>query len=344
MKNSSIQGLRGIAAMIVFFSHALLIPELYLNDMKQSPLHIFFDGQISVMVFIALSGFFYYNKNISNLSDYVSFIKKKAIRIYIPYFLITVLAFILLRIYATIPYNESYFTEWGNSFWKINVSFLELLKQCSILWPHNADLINPPSWYLSIEVRLFLLIPLLLFLLNKHKIIARITMMVFIILMCFGIFKYIGACLCGYFAHSFGDYLISKRPQFVKNTYLKITLLLISLLFLNINNEFIIPLQVSYVLQAIGAAMIVAVAYRFKSKLLSNRFVVWLGNISYEFYLVHFVVLLSLRPYYHCGICYIIISLFITLFISYIIQKLSTIITKFVEFSFNKNNINIFSR
>lgn len=336
MRNLSIQGLRGIAAMIVFFSHALLIPELNLNEIKESPLHLFFDGQISVMVFIALSGFFYYNKNVSSISDYISFVRKKAVRIYVPYLLITVLAFFLLRFYVTIPYNQTCFTEWGNSFWRTKVSFLELVKQCSVLWPHNADLLNPPSWYLAIEVRLFLIIPLLLFLLNKYKNLARIIIIGFIGLMCSGVLKYIGACLCGYLAHSILDYLIKKKPSFIENIFFKLTLCLISLFLLNINNEFVVPLQVSYVLQAIGAAIIVAIVYCSESKLLSNRILVWLGNISYELYLVHFVVLLSLRPYYHGGVSYVLISLVITLLGSFIIQKVSSIITKLVELPFNK--------
>lgn len=320
MRNLSIQGLRGIAALIVFFSHALLIPEFHLESIKESPLHFFFDGQISVMVFIVLSGFFFYNKNVDDFRGYLTTVKRKAIRIYMPYVFITILAFFLLNICCKIPYNHSDFTVWGNSFWLTDVSFIELLKQCSILWPHDADLINPPSWYLAIEVRLFILIPLLLFLERKNNQLSRFVMLCFVVMMVAGILKFVGACLCGYFAHFFLDYAAKKAPQFLDKKIIKVFLALLSLFLLNINNEFNVQLNVSYSLQAIGAALLVAIVYSTDLKLLSNKAAVWLGNISYEFYLVHFIVILALRPLYHDGISYTIVTLLISLILAYCVS------------------------
>lgn len=71
-KNLSIQGLRGIAALIVFFSHALCFPNSdVIIKLKDSPLHLFFDGQIAVMIFIAISGFFYYKTSGPSLKTYM---------------------------------------------------------------------------------------------------------------------------------------------------------------------------------------------------------------------------------------------------------------------------------
>ncbi len=333
MRNLSIQGLRGIAALVVFFSHALLIPELHLEEIKQSPLHLFFDGQISVIIFIVLSGFFYYNKSVTRFSDYITVVKKKALRIYLPYLFITVIAFLLLKYCSSISYNHSNFTDWGNSFWGSDVSAIELLKQCTVLWPHNADLINPPSWYLAIEVRLFLIIPLLLMLDAKCPSLNKLIMIVFIGCMGIGVMKFVGACLCGYFSHMIMCYFNKQKPLILNTRYLKLLLSIVALFLLNINNEFAISERISYVLQALGASILVAVAYNSSIKLLTNKIIVWFGNISYELYLVHFVVLLALRPWYHNGLSYIMLSLSITLIVSFCINKLCSTIIKTIESS-----------
>ena len=60
----SIQGLKGIAALMVYFSHALCMSISPLNHLNDTPLHIFYDGQIAVVIFIVISGFFYYKKDL----------------------------------------------------------------------------------------------------------------------------------------------------------------------------------------------------------------------------------------------------------------------------------------
>lgn len=71
MKNLSIQGLRGIAALMVFLSHALCFPNYQISGIQHSPWHLFFDGQIAVMIFIAISGFFYYKQLTPSLKTYM---------------------------------------------------------------------------------------------------------------------------------------------------------------------------------------------------------------------------------------------------------------------------------
>ena len=241
-----------------------------------------------------------------------------------------VLSYFLLKICIQIPYNHDYFTEWGNSFWTNNISFIELIKQCTILWPHNSDLLNPPSWYLAVEVRLFLIIPLLLFIKNKSKSIGLFIMIIFILAMFCGYIKYVGACLLGYFSHMAIDYLSIHKPSVLSIKNL-VALCILAFLCLNINNEILIPNNISYVIQAIGAAILLSVVYKSNILLLTNRFVKWLGDISYEFYLTHFVVLLSLRPIYNScggGISFILLSFIISIIISYFINVVSTIIIK----------------
>ena len=124
MRNLSIQGLRGIAAIIVFFSHTLLflnIPQIL--PIKNSFFHIFFDGQISVMVFIAMSGFFYMKSDSFSFYSYFSVVKKKTIRIFVPYVIAMTFGAILCN--SRIDFCMNNFSSWANSFWKTNITLLE---------------------------------------------------------------------------------------------------------------------------------------------------------------------------------------------------------------------------
>ena len=59
-----IQSLKGIAAIMVFLSHSLhQFPNKTIETLHDSCLHFFFDGQIAVIIFMAISGFFYYKPN-----------------------------------------------------------------------------------------------------------------------------------------------------------------------------------------------------------------------------------------------------------------------------------------
>ena len=56
--NYNIQYLRGICALVVFFSHALNIFKIdWVQYLMPTPFHFFFDGQWAVIFFFTLSVF-----------------------------------------------------------------------------------------------------------------------------------------------------------------------------------------------------------------------------------------------------------------------------------------------
>ena len=96
----SIQGLKGIAAFVVFLSHVFMTYKSDLvTSLKYSPFHFFFDGECSVMIFFAISGFFYYNSKPSSISSYFSGVKKKIIKIYPPYIIIMMIGYFFLHLF-----------------------------------------------------------------------------------------------------------------------------------------------------------------------------------------------------------------------------------------------------
>ena len=73
-------------------------------------------------------------------------------------------------------------------------------------------------------------------------------------------------------------------------------LVLFSLLLLNIKNLSLnLQNNIELVIQAFGAVIIVILAFKNNFCFLSWKCLVNRGNISYEFYLVHFIILLSFR-------------------------------------------------
>lgn len=94
-------------------------------------------------------------------------------------------------------------------------------------------------------------------------------------------------------------------------SYLISFLLIISVFLLNIRNEIpCISENVSFALQALGGAILVWLVFIDEFRVLSCKWLVMFGNISYEFYLIHFVFLLYFRSFY--------IDTFFYLFISFI--------------------------
>lgn len=215
MKIDAIQGLRGIAALMVFFSHAFCMPKSCLTDLIDTPWHIFFDGQIAVMLFFVVSGFFYYKENMKpSVKTYAKGIKNKIFRIFPAYIITMIIGYILCNI--QLNYESILFTDWANKFWLNKIDVIELLKQITVVWPHDADLINPPTWYIEMEVRLFLVIPIIIMLCNT-KYTNWFIILPLIFLSIYGgesLFFY-AACMCGCISKVIYNNLI--RINFIYN-------------------------------------------------------------------------------------------------------------------------------
>lgn len=160
-KNHSIQALRAVAAMMVFLSHSLMmINNSTIEWLHGTPLHFFFDGQCAVVFFMVLSGFFYYKSEQFTFRKYANGIKKKVLKIYPSHILMIAIGVLLCNL--GLSYKGTIYTDWSNSFWTEHIGIGETIKQMLIIMPRtNSYLVNSPVWYLVVEVRMFLLMPLL---------------------------------------------------------------------------------------------------------------------------------------------------------------------------------------
>ncbi len=112
-----------------------------------------------------------------------------------------------------------------------------------------------------------------------------------------------------------------NRPQFKIALYNYI-LLLIGLILLDVRNfHTTIPFLLIYAIQAVGASIVLLLAYNGQIHFFNNRIVVWLGNMSYEFYLLHFIILLVFRYVELNMFIYILICLVVTSVSAFILNR-----------------------
>lgn len=300
--NSGIQLLKFIAAVMVFNSHAFdTCPNEIIGYLHKSPFHLFFDGQVAVVIFFVVSGFFSYKEGVVTWRGYINGIWRKVCRIYPAAIITLIIAFLLCNMQRS--FNDSYYTEWFGSFWNSEVSLFELLKHCTFLLPVDTHLLDPPTWYLFVEVRMFILLPLIFSILNKPDKWFFWLIVVLVTYIPRGLpfsLSHLPCFLVGALARKYLSYFqdLIYDTKGLLNCRIMIFLFAIALFCLDANNIFdIIPSHYIELVQALGATILVVSLFLFASRKWHSNLICFLGNISYEFYLIHFVVLLTLRNF-----------------------------------------------
>ena len=87
-------------------------------------------------------------------------------------------------------------------------------------------------------------------------------------------------------------------------------------------------------LSCIGASILIIILYNTKIIFLQKKVFQFLGHISYELYLCHFIVLLALKPFIN-NIALTVVSLMISILLAYISNR---IITNFSCYGNKRNN------
>ena len=99
--------------------------------------------------------------------------------------------------------------------------------------------------------------------------------------------------------------------------------ILVGLFLLNIRNEFVFKTtELSNAIQAVGASILLVYSYYIGGGFLKHKILVFLGDISYEIFLVHSIVLLFLRCFIEDYNLYVFISFLITIQCSIFIKKI----------------------
>lgn len=323
-KNLQLQSLKGIAAVIVYCSHSFnQFPTDVTHWFRDTGLNFIYDGQLSVMFFMLLSGYFYFKERpvILNFKNYMWGVKRKVFRIYPVHIVTITLGFILCNNYWGIEPDR--YSSWAEKFWNSPVDIIEYIRQCTILFMSDPDLINPPVWYLKVEVEMFLLMPIVFALFNKYK--WYVPLLFFVLFGITGRFGYVITYVTGMTLH----YLYHTHPDNIKKVFGNFIIIPLGLFLLGIFDIFHIEHNYQYsllLIQILGGIMVISNLLVNRYKLLESRWLVTLGDISYEIYLVHFVILLWLRRYFDNVLIFIVVTFILTIILSKIINSCLTVI------------------
>lgn len=296
---------RGIAAIIVLLSHfigAFSLPKEALF-LQNSGFHFFWDGKAAVSYFFVLSGFvlsytFFKNDKKFQSLNYLEFIIKRFLRIYPVFIFVLLLSWLASRfIFKWYELNNlPEATEWIKLFWSTQTSFLSVIKQSLLIIrlpqePENR-LINQ-DWTLTIELIISLLVPIFILIAKRNRfwllftgvILLRIHTDNWIIEFLFGI-------------------LIASNLEKIKevlirqNIFVKVGLVILVTLLYSSQFIFVLPpILNDYCLKiTVASILIFTLTFYSVQKILNNKILVFLGEISYSLYLCHFIIIMIVSP------------------------------------------------
>jgi peptidoglycan/LPS O-acetylase OafA/YrhL len=314
-----LDGLRALAALLVVLHHTMLQFKFNFNELSKLQKYSitpFFYGHYAVCLFIVLSGFSL-SITIVNSDNYKlpggikAFLKKRIRRILTPYYFALVFSTVL----AITLISSKTGRGWDNV---IPVNMADIVTHCLLiqdLFASTVFKINHALWSISVEFRIYLFFPFLLWVWNRFGMGAIIATTLTISLIFFFITVYInsnyGLGLNGTFdgvnpfiiLFAFG--MMAAQVSLSKNVRLtsvaiKTPWLILSLIVF-IGNLFIKGItdkiawpywfEVTDVLFGLSAALFLIAVVRSKSgllrKIFSFRPLVFIGSISYSLYLVH---------------------------------------------------------
>ncbi len=345
-----LDALRGIAALAVFFGHAIpmmpTIPGL-LQSINSTPLHIFYDGLSAVLLFFVLSGFVLNLKFVSK-TNYgrhwvINFLVRRVFRIY-PAFLAVVAIGLLLKHYAFNPELASPFSEWFAKYWRTPVTGHEMLRVLTLIGKDLNLEDNPVIWSLTYEMRISLIFPVVILAVNHGRLWSDLAKLgvVYVVgyLFCAnGTIRYLPHFLVGAFC---AKYFLRVAAWLARLPLpLQICWILASILFYQAKAFVPIdhsPIRINYLFEqvaGIGAVGFVLACGSFRAlgSLLRGRLFQFIGATSYSFYLLHFIVLIALAPIVYALVPSFVLTWTAALIVSYLA---AFALFKFVEMPFNR--------
>tara|TARA_Y100000590_G_scaffold467985_1_gene648879 strand:- start:1110 stop:2156 length:1047 start_codon:yes stop_codon:yes gene_type:complete len=292
---------RGIFALIIVLHH------LKIDTFIQKS-NIIINGGLVVDFFFVLSGFVIslnYLDRINSKSDLINFQKKRFLRLY-PLHLLTLLIFIIIEIIKLLVENYTNLKSTYAPFSGFN-NFYSLIANFFLLHGWYGWSFNLPSWSISTEFYTYLIFALVV--LNTQK---KLYFFVILILFSLALFIlnnnghsyldnliYPARCIYSFFLGTLTFLIFKKHKKKFPDlfTYLLITLCFVLIYFSNhltYNNKYILaPLLFCVTILFVSCLNQNSSLY----KILSNKYTVYLGSISYGVYMIHFGLVWFFRQF-----------------------------------------------
>lgn len=347
---NQLDALRGLAALSVFAFHAFSMFSRWprvVTALSYTPLNILWDGQASVVLFFVLSGFVL-NLRYSGRSEYetgwwVDFLVRRALRIY-PAFLTAIAIALVLR--ALGPPTDPHLSPWFINLWRAPLGIENLVRTLSLVGPGiNQDILDPPIWSLVVEMRISLVFPIVILVVNRaatpYSEMFIFGMVVIASLLCakFGNSGVVETNLLITAAHLPAFFLGAILARHIHVTLswiaglatrtkllgaaLSIMLFETSASLSHFGHFGLVAVFSVQVFSAFGAAGLIAICCSSErvETLLEHRIFQFVGRTSYSFYLLHMVLLLAIARYIRAPLVLWLSALFVSYALSALIYR-----------------------
>jgi len=288
-----LDGLRGVAALAVFISHAIKMIHYKPDDAA----YLIADriGVAAVDLFFVLSGFCLILPYIDNNRpvDVINFVIRRILRIY-PVYLVVIVISVISRNYIFSGEQITGLTGWFNSFWTTEISVMEVINHLFLITGgYRTGIIDPVIWTLIIEMKASLILPFVFPFIKKYSFQYHA---VYIILI--GI---IGtqAKLFGFFSLFLLGGILARYRHPVTSLFRNYgaKLLAVSIAVVLFILQFVMPVfdrwQTHYMLGLTAVIIISLVLANKGTSFFCGPVATLLGEISYPLYLVHLPVMIT---------------------------------------------------
>jgi peptidoglycan/LPS O-acetylase OafA/YrhL len=318
---SSLDAIRGVASLMVLFSHCYqTIPEHRRTNLESfrwwRPLGILHNGHAAVIIFFVLSGYVLSLPHFRGTqASYSRYLVKRFCRIYLPFAIAIMIA---AGLYLTVGRQQSpEASQWFNALWPASWPGFSALAGHFLMIGTEPDMqLDCVMWTLVYEMRISILFPLLMMLCRNTKV-ALFTSLAMLVLSTkllaalhlnshpsgvqnFGTtllwtIKFVPSFVAGI--------LLSKHRQHIAAALQRVPAQMrVAALSLPIFGIFFVSHSFDYAKKDafydLGAALVIVFALEIPTVtvFLEGKVAQWLGRISYSLYLIHVPVLLVLFP------------------------------------------------
>ncbi|MDY7989747.1 acyltransferase [Paenibacillus polymyxa] len=354
-----LEGLRGVASLLVVFNHFIVAfyPAAYFMNKEQihtkngiemligqTPFNILFTGNLSVCIFFVLSGYvlsYYYFLN-GNLNVITSNAYRRYFRLLSPVFISSLISFIFIKLSLFFNLEASRLTfsgAWLGELWKTDASLISFFKTTLYDVFINGDsTYNTVLWTMSWEFKGSFLIFAVVAIFGRSN--YRWLVYPIVMILTFNSYYLVfiaGMVLADYKASDF------KIKNILSNPFLNGILILIGLYLgsypMNYRGSiYSLISDLSWAdpvrFHMIGATILLFLIINLQvfQNFFANRFFVYLGRISFSMYLLHVIVIgsfscylfMKMYPYFSYSTS-VIITFAISMLLIFIISHLFSI-------------------
>lgn len=318
-KINYLDSIRGIACLIVVFSHISLVffPQLHsfssessipkssiLDFIHNSPFGFIYSGSAAVYCFFVLSGYVLSRsmlKKQSSLKNLVGSIIKRYPRLAIPSTVSCIVAFL----FYSIDVNKSNISEWAFWIGNLDISLSSAIYNGAISpYIYGNSAYNWVLWTMQIEFIGSVFIYIYCFTLQKTSkqfILIMTVILLSVYIFSYGFDKYL---FFGYFSFLLGMLLFVfdiKTPKLISYVLFIIGLYLSGVHYNSDSYKFLYESNLTpyirmdniyQILNFIGGSLVVSsiISGRLFNIVLNKKSLVWLGKLSFSIYLVHLPV------------------------------------------------------